>query len=218
MTKRENWAKLGHFLVQNSLWFVAAGLMIASTCFDGVYLESLSVLTGFGFALNVCADIANPAMMYWYGRLQQDTKKAKREKSRSILTWERIAIGYSWLFSWRQLRSQVYLVETMPLAAKFGGSELATAIEIEILAFAFAGFVPLGLAGVGALQALIAGRIESEATEQPKAAKAQQKPIFSCPHCSETFATQQAVNGHQRKHRTNGHKEPVPSKAGMEVD
>ena len=97
----QNWiARLWSWILKNSLWIVAAGLMIASTCFDGVYLESLSILTGFGFALNVFADVANPAMMYWYGRLQQDPKKAKRDKSKSILTWERIAIAYSWLFSW----------------------------------------------------------------------------------------------------------------------
>jgi hypothetical protein len=214
MTKCENWQNwpIWQWFVKAALWLVAAGLMITSTCFDGVYLENLSILTGFGFALNVFADIANPAMMYWYGRLQQDRSKVKQRKSESILTWERIAIGYSWLFSWRQLRGRVYLIETAPLAAKLHGTELASVIEIELLAFAFAGFVPLMLAGIGALQALIAGRIENEPTAEQAPAETEpiEQPVsFPCPHCSEVFPSQQAVNGHQRAHRTNGHKQPM---------
>jgi len=215
MTKRENWLALfGRFLAQHSLWIVAAGLMISSASFDGVYLETLSVITGFGYAINVFADITNPALMYWYGRLQQDKYKAKREKSKSILAWERVAIAYSWLFSWRQLRGRVYLVEQAPLAAKLGGSEIATVIEIELLAFAFAGFVPLMLAGIGALQALIAGRIEEKAGESKPEATVEPAPPalpFQCPHCERAFASQQALNAHSGrcKARSNGHK-PQP--------
>jgi hypothetical protein len=215
MSEGETKKNLWQWILKNSLWIVAGGLMLFSASFDGVYLETLSAITWFGYAINFFADIANPAMMYWYGRLQQDKYKAKREKSKSILVWERIAIAYSWLFSWRQLRGRVYLAEAAPLAAKLGGSDLAAVIEIELLAFAFAGFVPLMLAGVGALQALIAGRIETEATtSEPKAEPARAEPVapvalpFQCQHCAAEFGTQAGLNAHQRAHkpeRSNGH-------------
>ena len=203
-------SKFFQWLLKNSLWLVAIGLMAASTCFDGVYLESLSAITGFGFAMNVFSDIANPALMYWYGRLQQDKYKAKRDKSKSILLWERIAIAYSWLFSWRQLRGMVYLAEADPLAARLGGPDIASVIEIELLAFAFAGFIPLLLAGIGVLQALIAGRIEEEPAESESKAESPAVELsepFQCEVCGRAFASQAALNGHGGAHRnkTNGH-------------
>ena len=85
-----------------------------------------------------------------------------------------------------------------------------------MLALLFAGFVPLLLAGVGALPALIAGRIESEATEavpeqtrsEPQAVPEQIKP-FVCSECGKRYAKQQGLNAHMRAHpeRSNGHKQ-----------
>lgn len=207
-TKPIDWLKT------NSLWLVAIGLMLASSGIDGAYMEKLNAWTWFGYILNTTSDIANPILMYWYARLQQDRSLVKKRNSRHLLKAEWVAIGYSWLFSWRQLRPMVYRAETSPLASELGGSALAIVIEVELLAFAFAGFIPLLLAFIGYAQALLAGRIENEPAAgetEPAPAPLVAKPAgYTCEHCGRVFGSQPALNAHKRVHiRSNGHK-PAP--------
>jgi hypothetical protein len=162
--------RLGTWCLQSSLWIVALGLMLASSGIDGTYMERLNAWPSFGYILNFMSDVANLILMYWYGRLQQDRSPKKQERSRHVLKAEWVAIGYSWLFSWRQLRPQVYNVETMPVLSKlFGAGETGSAWEVEVLALVFAGFIPLILAFIGYVQSLLAGRLEDEQKVSAKA-------------------------------------------------
>lgn len=153
-------------ILANSLWLVGLGLMLASSGIDGAYMAQWMQPNAhaLGYILNTVSDIAGMTLMYWYGRLAQTPRNAKggaliRFMSRFILAAEIVAVGYSWFFSWRQLRRVMYGVESMPLAGKFG-STLAGAVEVEIVAAIAAGFIPLLLAFVGYAQSLLAGRID----------------------------------------------------------
>jgi hypothetical protein len=146
--------------------------------------------------LNTVADVAAEIMMYWYGRLQQDGSKAKRVRSRYVLAFVALLTGYAWLFGWRQL---------LPAIRELEG---AAAVWLAPLV---AGFVPVALAGAGYVQALLAGKIEKEPAASKVQAEAEPTVSlalpFRCETCGAEFATQQGVNGHQRAHKRNGHKE-----------
>jgi len=200
MTKRARTVWQGFLHI--SLWLASIGLMLASSGIDGAYLAKL-MPTGWawlGLVLNTVSDIASEVMMYWYGRLQMDASKIKQKKSRWILLVVALLVGYAWLFSWRQLLPP--LVELEERAAIW-------------LAPLMAAFVPISLAGIGYVQALLAGRIEKE--RAPSELKAETKPEpqpaelanpFQCPHCDRSFATRQALNAHKRVHKqakSNGH-------------
>jgi len=185
-------------LRDSSLWLVAFGLMLASSGLDGVYMSRWMPpgVAWLGFVLNTMADVGNLILMYWYGRLRQSPRGSKRYKLAALLLpAELVAVGYSWLLSWRQLRIVLPAVEpehwrwVAPIAA---------------------GFIPLLLAFVGWAQALLAGKLDvpAKATEMPKSATFEPAPLaepcYACALCSYTGSTQQALNAHQRAH--NGHK------------
>jgi hypothetical protein len=203
----------------SSLWLVALGLMLASSGLDGVYMARWMPpgVAWLGFVLNTMADVGNLILMYWYGRLRQSPRGSKRYKLAALLLpAELVAVGYSWLLSWRQLRIVLPAVEPE---------------HWRWVAPIVAGFIPLLLAFVGWAQALLAGKLDVPAkvaqerivsdVQQPPA-EPEPEPIdldwlhfvqnpevpadepYPCPHCDKTFATQQAVNAHQRSH--NGHK------------
>lgn len=192
--------KLWNWIQEHSLWFVSAGLMLASSGLDGVYMGQLMPI-GFlwlGLVLNTMSDIGNLVLMYWYGRLRQEPIRSKRYKrSWLLLPAEVVAISYSWFFSWRQLRAVLPAVE---------------AIDWQWVAPISAGFIPLLLAFIGYAQSLLAGKLEEEPDKaEGKPAERRQKlevlPVlaYQCEHCPQSFATQQALNAHCRIHRrSNG--------------
>lgn len=190
---------------QASLWIVMLGLMLASSGLDGVYMAKWMppAWAWSGFVLNTMADIANPVIIYWFGRIRQTARAGSKRAKLALLLLpaEAVAVGYSWLFSWRQLRIVLPAVEpdhwywVAPLAA---------------------GFIPLLLTFVGLAQSLLAGKLDDErapskaqARAEPTIAEPEPVEPFVCGVCGQAFATQQAVNAHQRVHsRSNGHKEP----------
>ena len=141
---------VGKKLLDNSLWFAAAGLMLSSSGIDGAYMALMmeSSLWSLGYVMNSVADLTGLAIMYWYGRLQQESKGSKRWKlSKRLLGAEVVAVLYSWFFSWRQL------VRVLP---DVEGSDTVWVAPIA------AGFVPLLLAFIGWAQAVKAGKFEDK--------------------------------------------------------
>lgn len=187
----QRWAK------ENSLWIVSGGLMLASSGLDGMYMSAWMPdgWAWLGLALNTMSDVAGMVLMYWYGRLRQSPRGSKRYKLASaLLPAELVAVAYSWLFGWRQLRAVLRAVEpehwrwVAPLAA---------------------GFIPLLLAFIGYAQALLAGKLDVISLEQkPKQERADPKP-YHCEKCPLSFATQNGLNGHQRIHSRDNGKESV---------
>jgi len=193
-----------------SLWLASIGLMLASSGIDGAYIAKLMPphFEWLGLVLNTVSDIASEVMMYWYGRLQMDQSKVKQKKSRWVLIVVGLLTGYAWLFSWRQLLPPLRAIEER--AATW-------------LAPIMAAFVPISLAGIGYVQALLAGRIEKErAASEPKANPEPAEPVvepqepFQCDQCGRTFGSQAGLNAHARAHkqeRSNGHgSEPQPER------
>jgi len=192
-----------HWARENSLWIVSAGLMLASSGLDGVYMGQW-MPTGWmwlGLALNTMSDVGNMVLMYWYGRLRQSPVRSKRFRlALALLPAEVVAVGYSWFFSWRQLRAVLPAVEPT---------------EWRWVAPIAAGFIPLLLAFVGYAQSLLAGKLDAE----PIASKEiipeplpQPAEPFTCGDCARSFATQQALNAHSRVHSGSNGKHPVPER------
>lgn len=198
------------WLRNNSLWLIGSGLMLASAGIDGAYMARWTIVPVLGYILNATADICSEVLMYWYGRFQQDRSDRKRRLSAALLAAEVIAVGYSWLFSWRQLRPIFMLIEPA---------------DWRWLAPLAAGFIPLLLSFVGYAQSLLVGRIAQEplpqriAVAQPSLELAEpsfepeQPPLepsepaaalFRCKKCDFERPTQEAINAHQKAHRANG--------------
>jgi hypothetical protein len=101
--------------------------MLASSGLDGTYMARwMSVGWGWsGYILNTMADIAGMVITYQYGCLQRKRDDDKKVKSRRLLVAEWIAVGFSWFFSWRQLRMVMPAVEpdswqwVSPISAAF---------------------------------------------------------------------------------------------------
>jgi len=134
------------WMLDNSLWIAALGLMLASSGIDGAYLSKMMEprLWVLGYVLNTMSDISGMIIMYWFGRLRQERKGSKRYRlAIALLPAELVTVAYSWFFSWRQLIT--VLPTTEGLAAQW-------------VAPIAAGFIPLLLAFIGWGQALKAGR------------------------------------------------------------
>ena len=191
------------WLLDNSLWLVAAGLCLASSGIDGAYMTKWMPPTAswLGYVLNTVSDVAGMTLMYWYGRLLQTRRnesggKRKLELSRVLLGAEVVAVGYSWLFSWRQLLIVMPQVE---------------AEATRWVAPLAAGFIPLLLAFAGYAQSLRAGRIEekegTEETTHSATAIVERAPALAlsdngsehrCLYCDAHFQSAQAVSAHLR--------------------
>jgi len=210
--------KVMMWLLRASLWLAGVGLMWASSGIDGTYIAQLNRWEWAGYVLNAVADITSMVLMYWYGRLVQTSRKEtggkrKIEMSRWVLVVEAIAIFYAWFFGWRQLRGRIYAVETDPLLGKaeLGLAPIYALLELELTAAISSGFIPALLVGVGYVQSLLAGRIETEpASSEVKPTVSEPEP-FACPHCAATFSSQAGLNAHQRVHTSNNGKHPVES-------
>ena len=205
--------KLGAGILQYSLWIVGFGLMLASSGLDGAFLTKL-MPAGFGWlglVLNTTTDVCSEVVSYWTGRLAQDANKRKREMSKLLWFPQFALVFYAWLFGWRQIIP--ILREIEPL-------------DFRWLAPLMAAFVPTALVAVGYTQALLAGRIEKEDSEREAksskleatrseavANRSEIEPLvlpFTCEICGATFASQNGLNGHKRKHRNgNGHKSEI---------
>ena len=205
------------WLMENSLWLVGLGLMLASSGIDGAYMARwMTDLPGIGgaavlgYVLNTTSDVAGMVLMYWYGRFRMDRSSRKRSMARFLLGTEAVAVLYSWLFSWRQLRIVLVSVE-------------ADALWVAPVA---AGFIPLLLAFVGYAQALLSGRIESEPSDTPRRMSELESALVphvaaqqasnsghqphTCPYCGRTdFASPQAVSAHLRWCTSHPQKESV---------
>ena len=154
------------WLIDNSLWLAGLGLFVASSGIDGFYLVKLNAWGAVGgYALNTTSDVVGMLLMYWFGVFRQSPNQKKRDLSWGLLGSEVVTLLYSWLFSWRQYRQVIYTVE----ASALGGVR-----EIEILAFVFAGFIPLLLAFVGFAQGLQTsdGQKASDVETAPDVARA----------------------------------------------
>jgi len=165
--------------MDNLLWIVAMGLMLASSGIDGVYM-ALWMPIGWawlGLVLNTVADIANPVISHRFGQLQHDPSAAKRKASWILLGAEVVAVAYSWFFSWRQLLRVLPTVEPE---------------DYPWIAFVSAGFIPLLLAFVGYAESLR----EARALDVTKP--------YLCPTCRKPFATQKGL----RSHMVQKHKRP----------
>lgn len=195
--------KLSRWIRDQSLWLVGAGLMLASSGLDGVYMAKWMPTDWWplGLVLNTVADVSNLTLMYWFGRFRQSPKGSKRYRlAAALLPAELVAVAYSWFLSWRQLRAVLPAVEpehwrwVAPIAA---------------------GFIPLLLAFVGWAQALLAGKLdEVPAVGAASATRPapEPAPAYVCEQCGNVYGSQQALNAHGRAH-SNGHAEPAARSA-----
>lgn len=203
----------GYFVKSHANLLIGAGLMLASSGLDGVYM-SLWMPANFpvlGFILNIVADVCDLYLSSQVGSLLRKKDAVKRYGAFLIFAGQLIAIGYSWLFSWRQLLRVLPAIE--PDAYKW-------------LAPLTAGFIPLLLAALGINDGLssfsskifFAGSQDEQGQKQLQPATSQQPSLailaepFQCQHCEESFGSQSALNAHQRRHkrklkRGNGHEQ-----------
>jgi len=126
----------------NALWLVGLGLMLASSGIDGAYMARLMSWPALGYVLNTTADVAGMTLTYYYGRLLRDNARTsnKHKQARYLIISEVVAVGYSWFFSWRQLRLVIQVIEP---------------VDYEWIASVSAAFIPLLLAFIGWAQSLI---------------------------------------------------------------
>lgn len=167
-----------------ALNIVTAALCLASSGLDGVYLSAFMPLGWgwLGLAMNSAADVASQLLMTAWGHLRQGRKGSKKHKMAwLLLPVEALAIGFSWLLSWRQL-----LIVMPPIEGAATGWVSA----------AVAGFVPLLLAGIGVAQSLLYEKDEVLRVA-PELAERALEPI-KCQQCQREFGSQQALNGHKR--------------------
>jgi hypothetical protein len=150
-------AAIKAWLHENALWLVGLGLMLASSGIDGAYMARLMSWPALGYVLNTTADVAGMTLTYYYGRLLRDNARTsnKHKQARYLIISEVVAVGYSWFFSWRQLRLVIRAIEP---------------VEYEWIAVVSAAFIPLLLAFIGWAQSLIV--TPPDATEKPVDTKA----------------------------------------------
>ena len=201
--------KTTSWFYDHNLVLMGAGLLLASSALDGIYMGNAMMpvgYAGFGLLLNLVSDVCTLGLSYWYRRLRMDRSSVKRKGAWVLLLTEVAATGYSWLFSWRQL------LQVMPRV------EGADAIWLAPLA---AGFVPMLLFAIGYAEASRVGRLQTAKAAKVSEMKTQPtKPIAEiaetivvpiapvaesgngskpkCPYCDAAFDTVQGVSAHLR--------------------
>lgn len=140
------------YMHENALWLVGLGLMLASSGIDGAYMARLMSWPALGYVLNTTADVAGMTLTYYYGRLLRDNARTtnKHKQARYLIVSEVVAVGYSWFFSWRQLRIVIQTIEP---------------VDYEWISLVSAAFIPLLLAFIGWAQSLIV--TPPDATDKP---------------------------------------------------
>jgi hypothetical protein len=174
--------RLKNWLIENSLWIVGFGLMLASSGIDGAYMTRWMPPAAFwlGYILNTTSDIGSEVLMYWFGRIYQAGGKRSR-LAFVLLPAELITIVYSWFFSWRQLRLVMPPIESD---------------DWRWVAPISAGFIPLLLAAIGFAQSLLAGRAKSVSVRRSAA----HHDVRIAPQATETVA-QPSGNGRKDAYR-----------------
>ena len=122
-------------------------LMLASAGVDGKFLSMWMSegLAWLGYVLNFVSDASGYVLSNAYGRLSADADK--RKLAQLLLVGEYVNILYSWLFSYLVLRERFHIFYVNPIFDNLR-------IELEILSFVSAGFVPLLLVFLGYADAL----------------------------------------------------------------
>jgi len=147
-----------NWLIENSLWLVGFGLMLASSGIDGAYMSRWMPdgWAWLGLVLNTTSDIGGEVVMYWFGRIYQAGGK-RGKLAFALLPAEVVMVAYSWFFSWRQLRLIMPPIEPD---------------DWRWVAPVSAGFIPLLLAAIGFAQSLLAGRARAVTARASSGAKA----------------------------------------------
>lgn len=208
MKKFWNWVK------RYSSELIGAGLMLASSGLDGVYMALWmpARVPWLGFVLNTMADITDLYLGHRVGRLIRSKDATKRLGAIALFAGELVAVAYSWFFSWRQLLRILPAIEpehyswVAPLAA---------------------GFIPLLLAFLGIESGLTSLNSKTFIAEERSSIAPQpaiiEPPALACSVCGAThgksgkpFLTRAAVSGHMSEHSTNGngHKRLEEAKEG----
>jgi hypothetical protein len=116
---------------------VGLGLMLASLGIDGAHMArwmtDLPCVGGaavLSYILNTTSDLTEMVIIYWYGRLSLDRFSTKRKMARCLL----VAVLYSWLLSWRQLRLALSSCERDALVAPVVAGFIALLPELTTYA------------------------------------------------------------------------------------
>ena len=152
MTERDpqRLKKLWFGILNNSLWICAIGISVFSAGIDGEWMASFQPWRWMGYAQNFTGDIAGEVLMYHFAKLQKENRVGTKKWKASwvILVGSLAMLGYSWLFSWRQL--MIALTDQPPW--------------VPIICATFA---PVLLGLVGYTQAIVESKLEKvEAKEQ----------------------------------------------------
>jgi hypothetical protein len=198
--------------------------MLASSGLDGAYMTLLMpqhVLIArwtvsfawLGLVLNFAADGTDLYLSYRIGRLMNTRDTVKQWGAVILLALGLlVAAGYSWYFSYLQLR------RVLP-AFEVG--------DVDRTARIIAGFIPAlivilgledGLSHFSSKRFLETGE-EQAAISEPKPDKSEPEPL-RCPICGATsgisgrpFLTKEAVSGHMRAHSHSGNgSKPQPER------
>jgi hypothetical protein len=210
---------------------IGAGLMLASSGLDGAYMTLLMpqhVLIArwtvsfawLGLVLNFAADGTDLYLSYRIGRLMNTRDTVKQWGAVILLALGLlVAAGYSWYFSYLQLR------RVLP------AFEVGEVGDVDRTARIIAGFIPALIVILGledGLSHFSSKRFLETGEEQPaiselKPDKSEPEPL-RCPICGATsgisgkpFLTKEAVSGHMsaHKHSDNGH-EPASERVEVE--
>lgn len=190
---------MGKFLKRYTNLLISALLVLASSGLDGVYMSLwMPGAPILGFILNLAADIANMYLSHRVGKLLRSKNAVKQRGAIVLFTGELVAIAYSWLFTWRQLLRVLPAIE--PTDYKWLAPLIAGSIP-ALLAY-------LSLeAGINSVSSKVFVAEQSAVAVEQESILAEQ---YTCLHCPASFATQRALNAHQRVHkRDNGRKQPT---------
>jgi len=190
------------------------GLMLASGGIDGVYLQKLNGWVMGGYILNIVADFASHELMVSFGKLWKRKANWTKVAKWFVLGVAVLSVFYTWLFSWRQLRFMVYVVETNPMAKALKLGSYWETVEKEVIAFLSAGFAPVMIAGLGLVEGImfipepaaskeIAKGSKKIATANNESEKLPPTPKekFKCRTCDREFKSPQARGAHEKVHK-----------------
>jgi len=175
--------------LRNWLWALSALIWIFSAGFDGRFLRGL-MYEGWGgavmgYGLNFVVDVCSEMFAYLFALLQRERKGSRVQRwSWLLLLGEAAAIYFAVVFSWQVIRT---VAPDLP----------------PVLQWSAAAFAPCTLLWLGIGQALLDVRIERDErgkAERPAPEPPQPKPN-TCKVCGQSFAKQQGLNAHMRKHK-----------------
>ena len=193
---------------RNKSVLIGAGLMLASSGLDGVYMSLWmpSKFPALGFLLNTMADVCDLYLGHRAGKLIRSKDPLQRWGALAVFAGQIIAVAYSWFFGYRQLLRVLPAIEPK---------------NTESIAFWAAGFIPLLLAVLGiedGLSSVTSKAFVSDVATEPIASG---PAAIACPICGATagksgvpFRSRAALSGHMSAHAAsgNGHKQAERAK------